>query len=89
MRLIKDIPRDWILDQARGQADRGAHGQQSFTPVDAPVWQDDGIILDIALRMMSIWNIEGQIVELRRADGTDGRRGRVGVGTTAGDRRMT
>src|ERR1700719_1478928 len=69
---IECLPRRGVLNLAfANQSDILAHLQQSLPAVYPSIWQYDGMILDIAFGVMSIWHIARQLVQLRGADRAD------------------
>ena len=63
-----------------------------FSTVDAAVGQDDRIGFDVALGVMGVGDVTGEVIEFGGADGTYGRRRRrrrVRLRTTARDRGVT
>ena len=64
------LGRCWILDQTVFEAELFAILEQSITPVDSAIWQDDGVVLDIAFRVVRIRDFSGKLVQFSRANGT-------------------
>lgn len=71
------------------ETDFPTHLHQPIPSVDPSVRQDNGIILDIALGVMSIWHVTRKLVELCRTDWTNTGGGGTSVRTRRGVCRVT
>ena len=53
-----------VFDQPCVKTNFRADLQQPVSSVDSSVREDDGVVLDITLRMMSIWQLSSQLFQL-------------------------
>ena len=73
----------WILHRTLVKTDFRAILKQSVSSIDSPVWKDNRVSLDIALRVMCIRQLSGKLVELCRTYWTHGSGSRTSISCTA------
>ena len=71
VRIAKQLQCRRILYLTLRDTNLGTQLKQAISPIESAVRQDNRIVLDITLSMMSVWQVPRELVQLSGAYGTN------------------